>query len=53
MVESISQRLEREKADLARLGHLREASGAGRNMSITFSMNIPNHLLLNDGVIIP
>ncbi|KAK0657720.1 hypothetical protein B0T16DRAFT_402424 [Cercophora newfieldiana] len=38
MVESISQRLQREKADLERLGHLTETSGAGRNWSITFML---------------
>jgi hypothetical protein len=37
MVESISQRLQREKADLERLGLLHEGRGAGRNFAITFS----------------
>ncbi|KAK0631635.1 hypothetical protein B0T14DRAFT_419809 [Immersiella caudata] len=38
MVESISQRLQREKADLERLGHLHEGTGAGRNWAITFML---------------
>src|SRR3954452_24033422 len=37
MVESISQRLAREKADLERLGNIAESSGAGKNWSITVS----------------
>lgn len=36
MVQSISQRLARERADQERMGNMREESAAGRNYAITF-----------------
>ncbi len=40
MIESISQRLARERAELARLGQMREQAGAGRRFAMTFSQYI-------------
>ncbi|KAK0734819.1 hypothetical protein B0T26DRAFT_689722 [Lasiosphaeria miniovina] len=38
MVQSIGQRLEREKADRARLVRMQEQKGKGRNLAMTFSI---------------
>lgn len=41
MVQSITQRLERERADLERLGNLGEKKAVGINWSITASKSSP------------